>query len=81
ILGYLFRAASGFQHVAGLHPVETVQGIENVDVTDLIQGHMSYRSSMPLLLKRVGFPVTADFFDEPDDPEFDPEVNERYIVM
>ncbi|KAL1410336.1 hypothetical protein Q8F55_004344 [Vanrija albida] len=81
ILGYLFRAASGFQHVAGLHPVETVQGIENVDVTDLIQGHMSYRSSMPLLLKRVGFPVTAEFFDEPDDPELDPEVNERYIVM
>ncbi|TXT10934.1 hypothetical protein VHUM_01685 [Vanrija humicola] len=81
ILGYLFRAASGFQHVAGLHPVETVQGIENVDVTDLIQGHMSYRSSMPLLLKRVGFPVTAEWFDEPDDPELDPEVNERYVVM
>lgn len=52
--------------MAGLRPVETVWGLENVDVTEIITGHMSYRSCMPQLLAKVGFPVTADYFDEPD---------------
>lgn len=93
MLGYLLRAATGgLQTVAGLRPVETIPGLENVDVTDLIHGHMSYRTVMPQLLARVGFPVTADYFDEPDvslrhtscaniqDPDLDPDVQERYIV-
>lgn len=67
VLGYLFRATTGgLSTIAGLAPVETVNGIENIEVTDLVNGHMKYRSSMPLLLKRVGIPVTADHFDEPD---------------
>jgi hypothetical protein len=67
MLGYLFRATSGgINTVAGLRPVESVPGLENVDVTDIITGHMSYRSLMPQLLKKVGFPVTADYFDEPE---------------
>lgn len=67
MLGYLFRATSGgINTVAGLRPVETIPGLENVEVTDVITGHMSYRSCMPQLLAKVGFPVTADYFDEPD---------------
>lgn len=67
MLGYLFRATSGgINTVAGLRPVETVPGMENVDVTDIITGHMSYRSMMPQLLARVGLPVTSDHFDEPE---------------
>jgi hypothetical protein len=67
LLGYLFRATSGgLNTVAGLRPVENVPGLENVDVTDTISGHMSYRSCMPQLLAKVGFPVTADYFDEPE---------------
>ncbi|KAK8861478.1 hypothetical protein IAR55_002299 [Kwoniella newhampshirensis] len=81
MLGYLFRATTGgVNTVAGLRPVETVAGLENVDVTEIITGHMSYRSCMPLLLAKVGFPVTADYFDEPDDPETDMSVQERTIV-
>lgn len=81
ILGYLFRATTaGVNTVAGLRPVEA-PGVENVDLTEDITGHMSYRSSMPMLLQKVGFPVTADYFDEPDDPDADPEVQERYIVL
>nr|ODN85187.1 hypothetical protein L203_05139 [Cryptococcus depauperatus CBS 7841] len=81
MLGYLFRATSGgLNTVAGLRPVMLVNGLENVDVTEIIQGHMSYRSCMPLLLAKVGFPVTAEAFDEPEDPEVDINVQERIIV-
>ncbi len=67
VLGYLFRATSGgLNTVAGLRPVETIPGLENVDVTDKIAGHMSYRNMMPALLETVGLPITADWFDEPD---------------
>lgn len=66
VLNYLFRATSGgLNTVAGLRPVENVPGLENVDVTDKISGHMSYRTFMPLILDQLGFPVSADFFDEP----------------
>lgn len=67
VLGYLFRATSGgLGTVAGLRPVENIPGLENVDVTDKIVGHMSYRAFMPLILDQLGFPVSADYFDEPE---------------
>ncbi len=66
VLNYLFRATSGgIGTVAGLRPVENVPGLENVDVTDKISGHTSYRTFMPLILDQLGFPVSADHFDEP----------------
>lgn len=81
MLGYLFRATSGgLNTVAGLRPVEDVPGLENVDCTEFITGHMSYRSAMPMLLAHVGFPVTQEWFDELDDPDADPEEQERYVV-
>jgi hypothetical protein len=67
VLNYLFRATSGgLSTVAGLRPIENVSGLENVDVTDKISGHMSYRAFMPLILDQLGFPVSADYFDEPE---------------
>lgn len=66
VLNYLFRATSGgLSSVAGLRPIEGIPGLENVDVTDKISGHMSYRTFMPLILDQLGFPVTAEYFDEP----------------
>lgn len=66
VLNYLFRATSGgIGTVAGLRPVLNVPGLENVDVTDKISGHMSYRTFMPLILDQLGFPVSAHYFDEP----------------
>lgn len=66
VLNYLFRATSGgLNTVAGLRPIKNVPGVENIDVTDKIAGHMSYRTFMPLILDELGFPVTADYFDEP----------------
>lgn len=67
VLNYLFRATSGgLQNIAGLRPVNDVPGLENVDVTDKIAGHASYRTFMPLILDQLGFPVSADYFDEPE---------------
>lgn len=67
VLNYLFRATSGgLNSVAGLRAIENVPGLENVDVTDKISGHMSYRTFMPLILDQLGFPVFADHFDEPE---------------
>ncbi|KAL6304838.1 hypothetical protein BKA93DRAFT_825445 [Sparassis latifolia] len=78
VLNYLFRATSGgLNTVAGLRPVQDVPGLENVDVTDKIAGHMSYRTFMPLILDQLGFPVSADYFDEPVEPDFE---GERIVV-
>ncbi|KAH9837373.1 DUF726-domain-containing protein [Rhodofomes roseus] len=78
VLNYLFRATAGsLNTVAGLRPVENVPGVENIDVTDKIAGHMSYRTFMPLILDQLGFPVSADYFDEPVEPDFE---GERIVV-
>ncbi|KAK4698080.1 hypothetical protein P7C71_g92, partial [Lecanoromycetidae sp. Uapishka_2] len=76
ILGYLFRATSGgIMRVAGLAPLEGVQGLENIDVTKLVNGHMAYRAAMPRLLREVGWEIESDEFTEIVDP--DPENHER----
>ncbi|ORY79265.1 hypothetical protein BCR35DRAFT_279395 [Leucosporidium creatinivorum] len=72
VLGYLFRATSGgLQTVAGLRPIDHVPDLENVDITSILVGHMSYRTLMPTLLAHVGFKTTADHFDEPEEMEQD----------
>lgn len=60
--------------VAGLAPVE-VHGVENINVTEWVPGHMSYRQVMPRLLREVGWAVESDEFSEIEDP--DPENHEK----
>ncbi|PHH91433.1 hypothetical protein CDD83_441 [Cordyceps sp. RAO-2017] len=72
ILGYLFRLTNGgIRRVAGLGPIEELPWIENMDVTDLVPGHMEYRKSMPKLLIKCGWEVESEEFTEIEDP--DPE--------
>lgn len=72
ILGYLFRATSGgIMRVAGLAAVEGVPGLENIDVTELVNGHMAYRQAMPKILRKLNWEVESDEFTEIEDP--DPE--------
>jgi len=67
--GYLFRATSGgIGRVAGLAPIEDIEGVENVNVTDLVEGHMAYRQAIPKLLRRVGWIVVDDEFQEIEEP-------------
>ncbi|SZF03162.1 unnamed protein product [Blumeria hordei] len=76
ILGYLFRLTSGgISRIAGLAPVEDIPGLENLNVTELVPGHMSYRTAMPRLLRHVGWVVDSDEFTEIEDP--DPENHQQ----
>jgi hypothetical protein len=76
ILGYLFRATSGgISRVAGLKNIDGIPGLENVDVTSYVSGHMAYRAAMPRLLREVGWEVESDEFTEIEDP--DPDNHER----
>lgn len=70
ILGYLFRATSGgLGTVFGLAPINSIFEIENIDVTELVDGHMAYRAKMPKLLKESGFTVLSEEFDDFADPD------------
>ncbi|KAJ5964290.1 uncharacterized protein N7479_004166 [Penicillium vulpinum] len=72
ILGYLFRATSGgIMRVAGLAAVEGIPGIENFNITTLVNGHMDYRTAMPRILREVGWEVLEDEFAEIEDPDPD----------
>lgn len=60
--------------MAGLAQVE-ITGIENVDVTEFVPGHMAYRTAMPRVLRRVGWEVGDDDFTEIEDA--DPDNHEK----
>lgn len=76
ILAYLFRLTSGgISRVAGIGPVEDIAGLENIDVTEFVPGHMSYRTAMPRLLRECGWLVESDEFTEIEDP--DPENHQQ----
>ncbi|ORX56161.1 DUF726-domain-containing protein [Hesseltinella vesiculosa] len=67
LLGFLFRATNAASavagnNVAGLHPLVMIDGnrVENIECTDLIKGHLSYRLALPKLLKRAGFLITQE---------------------
>ena len=70
----MHRATSGgVRNIAGLYPVEFGCGIENIDVTNIVPGHLAYRALTPLLLGELGFQTTADYFDEPESLDHVPE--------
>jgi hypothetical protein len=72
ILGYLFRLTNGgIRRVAGLAAIEDVPGIENMDVSEFVVGHMDYRTAMPRLMRECGWMVESDEFAEIEDPDPD----------
>nr|KAJ3421114.1 hypothetical protein HK105_004453 [Polyrhizophydium stewartii] len=70
LLGVLYRASSAlWSDVAGLRPVNGVPGIESMDLSEFVKGHLEYRSNLPKILKHCGFSVSADKFEDQDDEE------------
>lgn len=80
LLGFLFRTSTaGLGNIAGLRPLLHIEGnrVQNVDCTDLISGHLSYRSAMPKLLKRVGFVVTSE--ELPSKEKGEEEIKNKHL--
>ncbi|CCE83390.1 Piso0_003965 [Millerozyma farinosa CBS 7064] len=75
VLGYLFRATGGgLSTVAGLSDLP-LEGIENIDCTHLVDGHMSYRKAIPKILKILDWEILSEEFTEIEEP--DPEQSEK----
>lgn len=60
ILGLMYRASSIRLDVAGLQAVEDVNGVENFDVTHLVESHDQYRFVVGQILKSIGFEDVGD---------------------
>ncbi|EEB07618.1 DUF726 family protein [Schizosaccharomyces japonicus yFS275] len=62
ILRLVYRTQSIQASVAGLEPVEKVPLVENIDVSDMVEGHLQYRWSLLEILKdRVRLPgITSE---------------------
>lgn len=54
VLGSIFRLHSLGLDVAGLQPVEAVPRIENVDLTDIVGGHLEYRENLNMIISFLG---------------------------
>jgi hypothetical protein len=60
ILGFLYRSSSIQLGVAGLQAVEGVQGMENVDASGVVKGHMRYRHVVGQILKKIELEDVSD---------------------
>jgi hypothetical protein len=55
ILAFLYRTSSIQLGVAGLQPVLGVHGVQNIDVSEVVSGHLRYRYLTGSILRKIGF--------------------------
>jgi len=55
ILAFLYRTSSIQLGVAGLQAINDVKGIENVDVSSIITGHLRYQYMVGVILEKIGW--------------------------
>jgi hypothetical protein len=55
VLAFLYRASSAQLGIAGLHRIEAVPGVENVDASELVSGHLRYQFLLGKVLTNIGF--------------------------
>ncbi|KAI4252070.1 MAG: hypothetical protein LQ352_004493 [Teloschistes flavicans] len=55
VLGFLYRTSSIQYGVAGLQPIPSLAGVENVDVSESVSGHLRYRYLVGSILQKIGF--------------------------
>ncbi len=55
VLGFMYRTSSIQYGVAGLQKIEGLPGVENVNVSEDVQGHLRYRYLIGSILKKIGF--------------------------
>ncbi|BDD60788.1 hypothetical protein MPDQ_004504 [Monascus purpureus] len=54
VLAFLYRTSSLQLGIAGLQPVQGLSGVENVNVSDLISGHLRYQYLIGKILTVIG---------------------------
>ncbi|KAK6072852.1 hypothetical protein SCUP515_07177 [Seiridium cupressi] len=56
ILAFLYRTTSAQLGIAGLQPIsDEVEGVENLDLSEEVQGHLRYPDLIAKILNRCGF--------------------------
>lgn len=55
ILAFLYRTSAIQFGVAGLQEAQDVSGIENVDVSEMVSGHLRYQYLVGSILEKIGF--------------------------
>ncbi|OIW26009.1 DUF726-domain-containing protein [Coniochaeta ligniaria NRRL 30616] len=56
ILAFLYRATSMQLGIAGLQEIQDIEGVENLNLTEEVQGHLRYAGLIGNILVRCGFP-------------------------
>lgn len=57
LLAFLYRATSVQLGVAGLQAIRDIEGVENLNLSEEVQGHMRYDKLIGKILARCGVPV------------------------
>ncbi|KUJ13276.1 DUF726-domain-containing protein [Mollisia scopiformis] len=55
ILAFLYRTSAIQFGVAGLQEAQDVPGIENIDVSEMVSGHLRYQYLVGSILEKIGF--------------------------
>jgi len=55
ILAFLYRTSAIQYGVAGLQEAQDVKGIENVNVSEMVSGHLRYQYLVGSILEKIGF--------------------------
>ncbi|KAK4191811.1 hypothetical protein QBC35DRAFT_448006 [Podospora australis] len=56
LLAFLYRATSIQLGIAGLQDIRDIEGVENLDLSEEVEGHMRYANLIEKILVRCGFP-------------------------
>lgn len=55
ILAFLYRTSSIQLGVAGLQEAQDIKGVENVNVSQMVSGHLRYQYLVGTILEKIGF--------------------------
>ncbi|KAL3421902.1 hypothetical protein PVAG01_06058 [Phlyctema vagabunda] len=55
ILAFLYRTSSIQYGVAGIQEIQDVTGVENIDVSEMVSGHLRYQYLVGPILEKIGF--------------------------
>lgn len=81
ILGLVHRTAGMTYKAAGLNAIES-KHVENIDLGEIVSGHLSYKKELPNILKvlQIGRSINVQDWDIKNEPE-DTEKEEKWLEL